>query len=40
MVSGLRAMEETELSQPAFLHVHIIGAFVSASILMLVMLVG
>ena len=33
-------MEETELSQPACLHVHIIGAFASASILMLVMLVG
>jgi hypothetical protein len=40
MVSGLWVMEETELSQPAFLHVHILGAFASATLLMLVMLVA
>lgn len=36
----INQLKESELSKPAFLHVHIIGAFASATILMLVMLAG
>jgi len=33
-------MEESEISRPAFLHIHIVSAFASAAILMMAMLAG